>query len=260
MTTDDQLQKPDLKILMNDLQASRETSSSSIENSMKSSEEKSPESDYWAPVMERLSQQNPYLPKNWESKWFDNFNFDNLILTSNAKVRGFWKWISETKLDSPMGFVLSGKTGAGKSHLLMSALKVIGWRFFYENNRQFNHQVQYWPYYDLCSYFRQEPNDFDRLKKVREAKFLFIDDVGTSKVSDFIQERIFSIYDFRCQNELPTFITTNLSGEQISKEFSERMTSRMKECAMFIPVEGTKDFRNNIYRKNQEDFNTMVAQ
>lgn len=198
--------------------------------------------------------QNPFLPKHWDKSWFDDLDFDSYSTENQSVIKKIINWVKNDNLDNPLGFFITGPTGCGKTHILLSMMKMISFNWFYKNQKALNGQVQYWPYYDLCNYLREEPNDFDRLKKIRTAKFLFIDDIGTSKVTDFIQEKIFSIYDYRCANELATFATTNLGGKQLATEFSERMSSRVKESAIWIELQAKKDFRNTIYVRNRDQF------
>lgn len=125
----------------------------------------------------------------------------------------------------------------------------MAWYFYHDNDQSLRGQFRYWNYSDLCGMLRQNPNDFDWLHSVRKVRFLFIDDVGVSKASDFIQEKVYSIFNYRCENDLPTFVTTNLKSAELKAEFTERLTSRIKESGFWFEINGS-DYRNNIYSEN----------
>lgn len=69
-------------------------------------------------------------------------------------------------------------------------------------------------------------------------KLLVLDDLGTQKVTEFVQERLFAIIDGRYQRGLPTIITTNLSLDQMTDQFGGRVVSRIAETSTVAPLPG----------------------
>lgn len=91
--------------------------------------------------------------------------------------------------------------------------------------------------FNLGSYLRTLKDDFSLettlLKAVEEADMLFIDDLGSEKVSDeWGKEKIYSIIDTRYRASKPIIITTNLDMTEL-KEFlnfrnSDKIVDRIK--------------------------------
>lgn len=166
--------------------------------------------------------------------------------------------LKDFDLGEKVGFWFSGKTGHGKTMLLLSLFNSISWKYYHANGG-LKGQVQFYNYTDLCGVLRQNPNDHDLVCKIREVEYLFIDDVGTSKSTDFIQEKIYSIFNYRCENELPTFVTTNLEFKDINAEFTERMGSRIKESAVWLELKDGKDYRSKIFIENMQKYKHLLT-
>lgn len=197
--------------------------------------------------MEELAKTNKHLPKSFGLKTFDQYH-------QRSDVQGLeplFKYLTARTYKDNRSIWISGQAGVGKTHLMIATLLNMAWYFWHENDLSLRGQFRFWNYSDLCGELRQNPNDFDWLCRVRKVRFLFIDDVGVSKASDFIQEKVYSIFNYRCENELPTFVTTNLKSGELQGEFTERLTSRIKESGFWFEINGA-DYRNKIYRDNLE--------
>jgi len=72
---------------------------------------------------------------------------------------------------------------------------------------------------------------------------LILDDIGTEKVSEWIMERLYLIIGFRCDNDLPLVLTSNLHPDKLAQHFQhDRLVSRI--FGMSIPVEmAGEDYR-----------------
>lgn len=206
----------------------------------------------WFKIFRSQVKQNRFLPKNWSDKHFYKMERDE-----GSYLDKIIKILETRDLKDQVGIWINGKTGHGKTHLLISLFNSICWQYYHLNNG-LNGNVKFWNYSDLCGVLRQNANDYEMLCKIRYIDFLFIDDLGTSKVTDFIQEKIYSIFNFRCENNLPTFVTTNLTIKDINEEFTERMGSRIKESAVWIELNGTKDYRSNIFLNNMKKYKEII--
>lgn len=195
-------------------------------------------------ICEILRSQNIDLPKNFPTKLFSNF------YTDDPKLKSIVKSLRNYHLDETTGVWLSGSAGVGKTHLLIALMNQIAWNYFEMNGGRLNGDIRFWSYSDLCSAIRSDPNNFQNFRTIRSPHFLFIDDLGTSKTTDIIQEKIYSLFNYRMENELPTFVTTNLTIDEIGNEFNERLTSRLKESAVFIPMNNFPDHRAKNVRSN----------
>lgn len=143
---------------------------------------------------------------------------------------------------------LSGQPGRGKTHLALG----IGW-FWLENEIGI---VKYWQVGELLDEMRREydkppktkyddplPGAFEMAKWV---DLLILDDLGVEKQTDWAVEQLDVLINYRYINQKPTILTTNLSGDQLSK----RISGRLKEGVVVI-LKG-EDYRERIARKRRE--------
>lgn len=204
-------------------------------------------------AIEHHKSANEFLPTNWELKTFDSMIFD-----SNKKLQNIAEAIWGSDKDEYGSFWLSGGVGCGKTHLLLAKLNQLSCDYYNTHKYYHNNCIKFWNYSDLCSVLRQEPNNFELVKWIRSASYLFIDDVGTSKSSDFIQEKIYSIFNYRCENELSTFVSTNLTLAEVQQEFNDRMVSRIKQSSAWIELSGVKDYRSTFISKNMARYKNIL--
>lgn len=71
---------------------------------------------------------------------------------------------------------------------------------------------------------------------------LFIDDIGVEKVSDWVLDIVYQIFNYRYNNNLRTVITSNLTLDLLNDRLGERITSRIKGMTTSIRLTG-KDRR-----------------
>ena len=228
----------------------------SIFQNLKPSLQEQPQSEPvpnpWEPIINAINTYNKDLPKNWTSKNFDNFERE-----SGSQLDMVVKVLSKRDLNDPVGVFLSGGAGCGKTHLLLSLMSRLAWFYYYAQNG-INDQIKFYNYSDLCGILRQDPNNFELFCKIRKPAYLFIDDLGVSKTSDFVQEKIYSIFNYRVENELPTFVSTNLTIQEIANEFTERMTSRIKQSSVWVELKNQKDYRSKHFIENMNKYKKIM--
>jgi DNA replication protein DnaC len=56
---------------------------------------------------------------------------------------------------------------------------------------------------------------------------LIVDDVEVMKLSDWLHEELYRIFDFRYQEQMPTMVATNLSSEELRKHLGDRIARRI---------------------------------
>lgn len=76
------------------------------------------------------------------------------------------------------------------------------------------------------------------LDVIKKQKYLFLDDLGIEKYSEFREETIYKIIDYRYRNQLPVFVTSNLSTKEIADKYSVRLASRLIEMCLIVELEG----------------------
>ncbi len=90
---------------------------------------------------------------------------------------------------------------------------------------------------------------FDTL---HESDLLIIDDLGTEFTNEFTRSQLFSIFNQRITNRRPLVISTNLTLEDIKKNYSERFLSRLAENSYICNLKGP-DIR--IIKKRENEYN-----
>lgn len=133
---------------------------------------------------------------------------------------------------APPWVLLQGRTGNGKTHLLYAA--------FYDIFRRGEDGVVFQTVMLLNAlragfnakdeHGRDDKGAFDRLfKRVCEVPYLFLDDLGVEQGSAWDVQTVDTILNERYVGRRPTFLTTNLSLEALSRMGLERLRSRLSD-------------------------------
>ncbi len=91
------------------------------------------------------------------------------------------------------------------------------------------------------SYQNPEVAFEERFEEVRNAKLLVLDDFGTQNATNWAQEKLFQIINYRYINRLPLVVTTNLAIDQIEGRIRSRLVD--PEMVTFKRILAP-DFRN----------------
>ena len=84
---------------------------------------------------------------------------------------------------------------------------------------------------------------YDEFRSIVSSKYLLIDDVGEEPTSvmhyGVSYKPLYQIIDYRYENLLPTFISSNLSADDISKKYEDmRLIDRMSEMFKVVSFKG----------------------
>lgn len=205
--------------------------------------------------LKSLKQQNPDLPASFSEKTFENFNDRGSKKILNIReILQTWDYPKERA-----SIFMSGKSGLGKTHLMFALLKRFAEKYFSKHGG-LNSNVKWFNYFDLCLQIRANPNDLGFWKHLKNVEILFIDDVGTIKNTDVIQDYLMATIDYRTQNDKITIWSTNLTADELKKHFSERFTSRIKESSLWLEFpEDVADFRNIQFSRNLETYKERLS-
>ncbi len=152
----------------------------------------------------------------------------------------------------PKGWlVLKGGYGCGKTHLAAAIA-----------NRQIaeGRPVLFVNTPDLLDHLRATFNpesavSYDeRFDQVRNSLLLILDDLGTQSHSEWAQEKLYQILNFRYNAKLPTVITTNLELEAIEIRIRSRMVDPSLSQIVHIAA---PDFRRAGVDEDQSDLSTL---
>ena len=130
------------------------------------------------------------------------------------------------------GLIAIGASGVGKTfafQCLATAIKQKGRNVKYINVNKIIDDVR--NTFDLAD---RETEVVDKYKKVA---FLFIDDFGSERKTEFAMNVIYKLIDYRYSNKLPTFFTSNYTLDQLEEGATidqERIISRIKDMCVII--------------------------
>lgn len=127
--------------------------------------------------------------------------------------------------------MLAGEKGTGKTMLACAILRR-AWE---------RHGVrgQFWPIIELLDRYRRtadEARAVETLDDVDEAlrrvELLVLDDLGAHRSTDFAEERLFALIDWRYREGQPLVVTSNAS----LLELAPRVRSRLADAAVSVVV------------------------
>lgn len=151
------------------------------------------------------------------------------------------------------GLILYGSVGTGKTYAaceVANALIDKGYPVLVTNFARLTNTIQ--------GMFEGKQTYIDSLNRF---ELLVIDDLGTERNSEYMQETIYSIIDNRYRSGLPFIITTNLTIEEIKKPGDigrTRIYDRILERCFPIEVTGGSRRRKAV-RDGYEDMKKLLG-
>jgi len=167
---------------------------------------------------------------------FDSFVSEGIGL--NPERRGNLRRAYEEAVEyaaNPRGWlILKGGYGCGKTHL---AAAIANYRL------QQGEPVLFVVVPDLLDHLRAtfsptSPVSYDdRFDAVRTAPLLILDDLGTQSATPWAHEKLYQIFNYRYNAQLPTVVTTNCELEEIDERLRSRMADPIlcRICAILAP-------------------------
>lgn len=76
----------------------------------------------------------------------------------------------------------------------------------------------------------------------RRVQLLILDDIGAEKSSEWVQETLFVLINYRYECMLPTIFTTNCSFAELEEKLGQRIVSRIVEMCRIVKM-GGEDWR-----------------
>ena len=77
------------------------------------------------------------------------------------------------------------------------------------------------------------------MDEIKKTDVLVLDDLGAHNYTDWTVKTIFAIINYRLNYEKPMIVTSNLSQEEIEKNLSSRIFSRLAEACRFFKIENS---------------------
>jgi DNA replication protein DnaC len=166
------------------------------------------------------------VPERYRHHDFDNFETDPYDSERQSEVLSWHGSLSRAKLlvkgfidnypsDVERGFLIMGPWGVGKTHLATSALKELVLR---------GHSGLFYDYRELLKEIQDSYNpesqatEMGVLEPVLRAEILVLDDVGSSKPSDWALETVGHILNTRYNENRFTILTTNFLDPEFRRD------------------------------------------
>ena len=148
-------------------------------------------------------------------------------LVGRLDVAGLAKAVAATKLwasgGGPTWLVLNGSEGTGKSHLAEAAARSLalrGQRTRWENVGELLDRLR-------TMSGRDEENAFAHMAQVTETPYLILDDLGKTKPTPWVLERLYMMVNSRAVLQKRTLITTNESMASLEAKTNDYIAARV---------------------------------
>jgi len=188
------------------------------------------------------------IPKRYRHCTLDTFREKSTVL-KNAKTRvrefvDLWPHTDEGK-----GLLLMGPCGVGKTHLAVAALNDIinagkPGRLLFNNFQDLIQEIQ-------ASFDADAPvSKSEIMRPLLEADLLVLDELGSVKPTQFVQDILYYVINTRYNEERTTIFTTNYfdrpaeaKDETLEARIGTRLRSRLFEMSERIEITGASDHR-----------------
>jgi len=170
-----------------------------------------------------LLEERSGIPPLYRQASLDNFKLPVDNPTANRglasvllTVKGFARNFPAEK--KPV-LLLIGEPGTGKTHLAVAALRILLSRGF---------EGVFFDYQKLLEKIRsgydQSSGASDRAayRAALDADVLLLDDLGTHRVTEWVEDTVTAIITDRCNNKKPLIATTNLPDPEVGDKIVER--------------------------------------
>lgn len=134
-------------------------------------------------------------------------------------------------------YYIHGKAGVGKTFLLCSLIKKLVTQNLLEYRRD---KILYVSIpmllHEIRATFHRESrlHALDIINELVSYDYLFLDDIGSEKISDWSTELIYSIIDYRYMELKHFSLTSNISLAELAKLTDERISRRIEETCLII--------------------------
>lgn len=129
-------------------------------------------------------------------------------------IKWLTSFIENYSKDTKKGLYLHGNFGSGKTYLIAAMFNELA-------RSNVKSAIVFWPEYirDLKSSF---DSDFkEKFNYIKKVPLLLIDDIGAENTTAWARDEIFCpLIQYRMQEELPTFFTSNLTIDELEQHFS----------------------------------------
>ena len=204
------------------------------------------------------------IPPRYEECTLENFTPGNPSLAAALeKAVAFCAGYPHLGADEGLGILFSGDNGVGKTHLAVAMLRELA--------AAKGVRGQFWDFHELIREIKSsydpetKTTELQVLSPVVEMDVLLLDDLGAWKMTDWMNDTLFSILNSRYMAKRPTLITTNYQDatreealaadplrrrEFLVERIGQRLRSRLMEMCLVVRLQGG-DHRQARQQANQ---------
>ena len=157
---------------------------------------------------------------------------------SEEVMQKIYDWLSKEKSI----FYFCGNVGTGKTYFAASL-----WNYLEEKKQNLRAYRESEFFSEIKKVISQDWDYGCEIKRLCESKWLILDDMGTSQMTDWQKEVLFTLIDTRISNGLPTLITSNLSLQDVKEILGDRVFSRLRSIKNTIIQLDGEDRRQSTY-------------
>ena len=170
------------------------------------------------------------------------------IYTDDKGRQDVIKWIINYVKDYKKGKIekglfLHGNFGCGKTYLLAALFNELA-------KDNIKSVIVYWPEYlrNLKTSFGLSGDEFkNKYNELKYAKLLLIDDLGAEGVTSWSRDEVLgTILQYRMQEDLPTFITSNLNVKELEDHLSVTTSNKSEKVKAKRIIERIKQLTVDI--------------
>ncbi|WP_119065536.1 ATP-binding protein [Rubrobacter indicoceani] len=183
------------------------------------------------------------LSKRMKGYTLDSFN----KFASEGAVRAFEKVMRyvdewEERREDGSGLYFFGGVGTGKTHLAVAVMNEV-----IQKKRVPGLFVTVPELLDNIRGTYNDPgrNLDDWMDAVKNAEMLVLDDLGSERATEWVQERIFVIVNHRYREALPTIFTSNIGPQELPAKLGDRTSSRIIAVSEGVRLDG-RDHRETV--------------
>jgi DNA replication protein DnaC len=155
------------------------------------------------------------------------------------------------------GLLFTGRSGRGKTHLAVAILKGLlkkGISCIFVDFHELLAEIR--NSYDELS----QTSELQILRPILNVEVLLLDDIGSQRMTEWMQDTVFHIINLRYAQKKPLIITTNLTMEplkgspqaSLEDRLGYRVISRLYEMCTVIDVDSETDYRKDVRKAGSD--------